>query len=132
LNFRHPEAVGERGVQVARLLRDALTLLRREPVERPHVVQAVGELDENDPCVLRDRQQELAVVLDLPLLRGVEREVADLRQPVDDLGDLAPELALDVLDRDGRVLDDVVDQSARDRHGVELKVGEDLRDFNAV
>ena len=70
----------------------------RQLVERAHVVQAVGELDEDDARVLRDRQQQLAVVLDLPLLRRVERQLADLRQAVDDLRDLLAELALDVGD----------------------------------
>ena len=47
-------------------------------------------------------------------------------------GDLRPELRLDVGDGDVRVLDDVVDQTAGDRDGVELEVGEDLRDLDAM
>ena len=95
-HLRHTEAVRERRVQVPRLLRDALPLVLRQRVERPHVVQPVGQLDDDDARVLGDRHQQLAVVLDLPLLGGVQRQVADLRQPVDDLRDLVAELALDV------------------------------------
>jgi len=58
--------------------------------------------------------------------------VADLREAVDDLRDLAPELALDVLDGEGGVLDDVVDEPARDGDAVEVEVGEDLGDLDAV
>ena len=58
-----------------------------------------ASLIENDARILRDRQQQLAVILDLPLLRRVERQVADLRQAIDDLGDLLAELRLDVRQR---------------------------------
>ena len=131
-HLRHTEAVRERRVQVPRLLRDPTALLGRQPVERPHVVQPVGQLDQDDANILRDRQQQLAVVLDLPFLRRVERQISDLRQAIDDLRDLLPELLLDVGDGDGRVLDDIVNQPARDRHRIELQVGENPRDLDAV
>jgi len=70
-------------------------------------VQSVRELDQDDPHILRDGQQQLPVVLDLSFLCRVERQVSDLGQPVDDLRDLLPELLLDVGDRDRGVLDDV-------------------------
>ena len=69
----HTEAMGERRVEVARFLRDTARAFRRQPVERPHVVQAVGQLDDDDARVLGDRQQELAIALDLSLLRRAAR-----------------------------------------------------------
>ena len=129
---RHSEAVRQRRVQVARLLRDPLLLFLRKEIQRPHVVQPVRELDEDDSRVLGDREQKLSVVLDLPVLRRVERQVADLGQTIDDLGDFLPELGLDVVDADGGVFDDVVDQPAGDRYRIQLKVDENLGDFDAV
>ena len=41
--IRHAEAIGERRVQFARLGGDAMAPLRRQVLERPHVVHAVGE-----------------------------------------------------------------------------------------
>jgi len=93
---RHAEAVGERRVEVASLERDAGALVRFEMLERPHVVQAIGELDDDDARVLGDREQQLAVVLDLSLLRRPERPTRDLRQPIHDRRDLLTDLALDV------------------------------------
>ena len=58
--------------------------------------------------------------------------MADLGQAVDDLRDLPAELALDILDAVRGVLDDVVDQAAGDGDAVELQVGEDLGDLDAV
>jgi hypothetical protein len=131
--LRHAEAVRQRRVEVARLLRDAPALLRRQPVERSHVVQTIGELDDDDACVLRDRQQQLAIVLHLPLLlRRAGGQLGDFRQPVDDAGDLSPELGFDVGHRHIGILDDVVDQAARHGEGIELEVGEHLRHLDAV
>jgi hypothetical protein len=130
--LRHSKAVGERRVEVHRLLRNAPTLLLAEIIQRPHVVQAIGELDQDDARVLRDGQEELAIVLDLALLRRPERDVPDLGYAVHDRGDLAAELALDLLDADARVLDDIVDQAARHGHGIEVQLSQDLRDLDAM
>ena len=102
----------KRRVEVACLLRDSFPLLGRQVVERPHVVKAVRKLDEDDARILRDREEQLSVVLDLPFLRRVERQVSDLREPVDDLRNLGSEHLLDLRDRDVGVLDDVVNQPA--------------------
>ena len=68
LDLAHAEAVGDRRVDVAGLLRDLDAALLGQVVERPHVVEPVGELDEDDPDVVHHRQQHLAEVLRLALL----------------------------------------------------------------
>ena len=132
LEFREAEAVRQRRIQVARLLRDALALLDRHELQRSHVVEPVGELDQNDARIFRDRQEQLAIVLDLPLLRARQREVADFRETVDNLRDFPAEDALDFLDGRAGVLHHVMDEATRDGDGVELQFGEDLRHFHAV
>ncbi len=67
LDSGHAEAVGQRGVDLPRLGGDPEALLGRQVLERPHVVEPVGQLDDDDPGVLGDREQELAVVLHLLL-----------------------------------------------------------------
>jgi hypothetical protein len=122
LDARDAEPVRERGVDVARLAGDALRLVRRQVLERAHVVQPVGELDEDDAQVARHGEQHLAEVLGLLALRGVEREARDLRHSVDELRHLLAVLAAHVAERDGRVLDRVVEErGARDRR-VEVAV----------
>jgi hypothetical protein len=95
-------------------------------------VEAIGQLDEDDAHVLGDRQQQLAVVLHLPLFARAVGDVADLGDPVDDLRYLFPELALDVGDGHVGVLDHVVDEPAGDGQRVEVELGQDLRDLDAV
>jgi len=107
-------------------------LLLGEIVERAHVVQPVRELDQDDADILRDREEQLSVVLDLPLLARLERDVADLRDAIDDPRDLLSELFRDVGHGDGRILHDIVDETAGDGARIETQLGQDLRDFDAV
>jgi hypothetical protein len=67
--------------------------------ERPHVVQAIGKLHENDADIVDHGEQHLAEVLRLTLLARRERNGADLRHPFDDMGDLGPKELLDAFDR---------------------------------
>ena len=125
LDLGHAEAVGERRVDVERLLGDLPGLLGRQEVERPHVVEAVGELDHQHAQVARHRDQHLAEVLRLALLARGEGELADLRDAVDEVGDLGAELALEIRLGGVRVLEDVVQEPRRHRGHVHLEVHEE-------
>ena len=96
-----------------------------EEAERAHVVEPVGELDHHDPQVGDHRQDHLPEGLGLLLLARDVGELADLRQAVDELGDLGPELLGDrLLGRQG-VLEDVVQEADDDRDVVGLQVRQD-------
>ena len=64
MNLVHADPLGERGVDIHRLL-----AMRRRfssflmMVERAHVVQPVGELDQQDADVVGHGEQELAEIL---------------------------------------------------------------------
>ena len=65
LEARHAKAVRERGVDLERLSRDALLRLGLHVLERPHVVDAVAQLDEEHTDVARHGDEHLAEVLRL-------------------------------------------------------------------
>jgi hypothetical protein len=90
-------------------------------------VQAVGELDQDHPQVLRHREDELAVVLRLRVLAALELDAGQLRDALDELRDLVAELRADVVDLDAGVLDGVVEERRGERRLVEPEPGEDLR-----
>ena len=92
LHLLHAEAVGQRGVDVERLLGDALLLLGRHRRDRAHVVQPVGELDEQHPQVGGHRHQHLAHRGGLLGLAGVELDAVELGDAVDDGRDLGAEV----------------------------------------
>ena len=89
----HAHAPGERRIDVHGLLGDDLALAGLHMLERAHIVQAVGELDEQHADVARDGEQELAEILGLLGLLGDEVELLDLGETVDERADLAPEHA---------------------------------------
>ena len=121
------EAMRERRVHLECLPRLLKLLLLTEVLDRAQVVQAVGELDQDDPQVFRHRDDQLAVVLRLRVLAALELDAGQLGHALDELCDLVPELGLHLVELDARVLDDVVEQRRGERRLVELEPGEDLR-----
>ncbi len=113
-------------VDLHRLAGDALLLVRRQAVQRAHVVEAVGQLDQDDPDVLGHGQEHLSDVLGLLLLVAVGAEPRQLRDAVDELGDLAAEALLDVGQAVFGVLGDVVQERGLDRDRVDAELGHDL------
>ncbi len=126
LDLPDTQALGERGVDLQRLARDALLLLGLEGAQGAHVVQAVGELDEDDADVVGHRQEHLPDVLGLLLLVAVGAELGQLGDAVHEVGDLGPEAVLDVGEAVLGVLGDVVEEGGRDGHWVDAELGEDL------
>ncbi len=100
--------------------------------DRAHVVQAVGELDEQDAHVLRHRDEHLAHRRRLLRLLRIELEPVELGDPVDDRRDVVAEVVDQVVERELRVLDRVVQERARERDLVEAEVGEDQRHAERV
>ena len=127
LHLVDAEPVRERRVDLERLLRLLHLLLLAEVLDRAHVVEPVRELDQDHADVLRHRDDHLAVVLGLRLLARLELDARQLRDAVDELGDLVAELVLDLVERRLGVLDDVVQERGGDRLLVEPQAREDER-----
>jgi hypothetical protein len=128
----HAQAMGERCVDLTGFLSDAASLLVRQMLQRPHVVEAVRELDQDDPRITGHREQHLPIVLDLLLGCGTEANLSELRNAVDDLCYLGSELLLDLAERDVGVLDDVVDRPCYDRVGIEAELRKYRSNFDRV
>ena len=60
--------MGQRGIHKIGFAGNLELLLPLHAVQRPHVVQAVGNLDEDDPDVVAQREQHLPEVLRLGAL----------------------------------------------------------------
>ena len=103
-----------------------------EVLERAHVVQAIGQLDEHDADVVDHGEHHLAQVLGLLLFLGGEIDFADLGDAFDDVGDLLAEFLANVDDRDRGVFDRIVQQSGGNRDRIHLHLGEDERNFERM
>ena len=124
----HADPLGERRIDVHRLAGDApALLLRLDEMERAHVVQPVGELDQQHADVARHGEQELAQILGGALILALRLDLGQLGDAVDQPGDVLAEQPLDLLGGGDRVLDRVVEDRGDDRLVVEMEVGEDAR-----
>ncbi len=92
LDLLDTEAVREGRVDVEGLLGDGALAVHGHDRDRAHVVQAVGQLDEQDPPVLGHRDEHLADGGGLLGLFRVELQAVELGDPVDDGGHLGAEL----------------------------------------
>ena len=129
----HADPLGQRRVDLHRLGGDAPPLVRAlDEVQRAHVVQPVGELDQQHADVLGHRQQQLAEVLGLRGLRRLQLELVELGDAVDQPRHGPAEQPLDLLERGAGVLDGVVQQGGRDRGAVELEAGQDAGDLDRM
>ena len=113
LDLLDTESVRQRRVDVEGLLGDGALSGHRHDRDRAHVVQAVGQLDQQDPPVLGHGDEHLADGGRLLLLLGVELQAVELGDAVDDGGDLVAELLGQPLLGDAGVLDGVVQQAPR-------------------
>jgi hypothetical protein len=132
LDLAHAEPVRDWSVDVERLLRHLQPALLRQMLQRPHVVETIGELDQNHPNVVHHREQHLAEVLRLTLLARRERNGADRRDAFDDVGDLRTEQLGNTLRSGERVFDHVVQKAGRHGHDVQFHVREEIGDFERV
>jgi hypothetical protein len=128
----HAHAARERSVDIKRFLGAAAPRLGRHVGQGAHVVQAVGELDQQHPYVVGDRQQELAQVLRLLRLLGHEVELLKLGQSFDQGSDVLAEHLVDLRPSSGGILDGVVQKGRGDGGVVELEIGQDRSDFQRM
>jgi len=124
--------MGERRVDLERLLRLLHLLLLSEVLDRAHVVEPVGELDQDHAHVLRHRHDHLAVVLCLRLLAALEADPGELGDALDERCDVRPESGSELVEVGIGVLDHVVQQRGGNRLLVEVELGADQGDAERV
>jgi len=129
---RHAEPPREGGVYVQRLPRDPQLVLRRLEHDGPHIVELVGELDDNDTHVLDRGDQHLAERGGLGVRLGPALDRGYLRNAVHQPGYLLSERLFDHVKRGAGVFDRVVEQGGRYGAGIELQAGKDDPDLEGV
>jgi hypothetical protein len=101
-------------------------------VQRPHIVQPVGELDQQHADVVRHGEQELAQILGGALILGLRLDLAELGHAIDQPPDVGAKQSLDLLGGGQRILQRVVEQRGDDRFAVEVQVGQNARDLDRM
>ena len=131
-DFAHSEAMRDGRVDFERFLRDALLALARQQLESAHVVQPVGQLDDDDADIVDHGQQHLADALGLPFLARVEMEFAELGDAVHAARHFFAEFLADLVQAKAGVFHGVVQQARFQAHQIHLHVGQDQGDVERV
>ena len=124
--------MGDGRVDFLGFARDLRLAVGRQMLQRAHVVQAVGQLDEHHADVVDHGQDHLADALGLGFFARGEIDFADLGDALDDVRDLLAEFPADVVDGERGVFDGVVQQAGGDGGGVEAHFGQHGRDFQGM
>ena len=131
--FVHADAFGERSVDIHRLMRDSEPLfLALDEMQRSHIVEAVGQLDEQHADIIGHGEQEFAQIFRGPLVVGLRLDLRQLGHPVDQPGDFLAEQLGDFFRRGQRVLDRVVEQCGDNGLLVQLEIGHQAGDLDRM
>jgi len=95
LELVHAQTLRDRGVDFQRFRCDPPARIGLHRIQRAHVVQPVGELDQNHPQIAGHRQHHLAKTFGGGFLPAAELQLVELGDAVDQVGDIAAELAFD-------------------------------------
>ena len=96
-HLAHAQPVRQRRVDVQGLARNRLLPVRLQVLQRAHVVQPVGQLDQHHAHVGHHGQQHLAHVLRLAVLAVGKLDLVDLGHALDDVRHLVAELVRNLL-----------------------------------
>ena len=128
----HAHAAGERGIDVERILGDAEALVLRHELKGAHIVQAIGELDQEHARVVSDGEQELPEILRLLGVFRDEVEPAELGQAIDQPPNFVPERLVYLFAGNRRIFNRIMQHRRRDRGVINLKLGQDGRHFERM
>ncbi len=131
-HLAHAQPVRQRSINVLRLARNRLLPLRLQVLQRAHVVQPVGQLDQHHAHIRHHRQQHLAHVFRLAVFAVGELDLVDLGHALDNVRHLVAEALRNLLARGLRVLHGVVQQRRRNGRRVQLHLHQHLRYLERV
>ncbi|RMT54308.1 hypothetical protein ALP46_05441 [Pseudomonas amygdali pv. myricae] len=123
----HAQPIGDGRIDFEGFLGDAPTLFARQDFQRAHVVQAVGELDQNDANVARHGHRHFLEVFRLCFGLGLEVHLGQFADPVDQFRDSLAKLRAERFLGNPGVFDDVMQHRSHQALMVHVHVGKNVR-----
>ena len=120
LHLPDAQPIGQRREEFQRFLRDALAALFGQHAQRAHVVQPIGQFDQDHARIVHHRQEHLAQRFEFALvvrsggLRIQVIELAQLGHAFDQTQHFLPEFLLHLFAGVGGVFQRIVQQAGRD------------------
>jgi len=103
-----------------------------EILKGPHIVEPVGQLDQDDSNIPRHGQQHFSEVLDLLLLQRFIFNRADFGDTINQRSNLLAELSLYFIEGDLGIFDNIMQYSRGNGVRVQMQLGQDKSDIQAV
>ncbi len=136
LEFNRPavqaQPIGDGGIDIQCLAGDGAPARRREHRDGAHVMQTVGELDQNDADIPRHGKKHLAKIFRLLLFLALEFDLTDLADAIDELCHLLTELSHQFVFVMRRVLDDIVEDGRGKTGRIETQTRQELCDLQGM
>ena len=110
-HFTHSKAVRDGRIDFESLAGDPLTAFRRQSAERPHVVQAVRQLDDDDADIVHHRQQHFSIVFRLAILGRIKVDLVELGDAIHARRDFFAEQLAELVGGNGGVFHNVVESN---------------------
>ena len=115
-----------------RFLRNRRLFVGAHVLERAHVVDAVGEFDQDAAKIAVHRQKHLAEVCSLAVFARLKGVFVEFRQGIDERRDFFVELTNDIGIRRIRVFDNIVKKRSTDTRFIEFDLCDELRNAERV
>ena len=112
--------------------RNPLLLVLAQVLEGPHIVEPVGQFNQDDPHVLRHGNQHLAVVFSQLLLVGLVLHLTQLGDPVNNDPHIMAKLSLQLIQSDVRILNHIMQKATGHRHRIQFETRQNTRHLNRV
>jgi hypothetical protein len=126
------ETMGDRRIDIHGLAGNQPLLQVRLVLQGTHVVQPVGQLDEDDADIIGHGEEHLAEVFRLALLFGLEVNFTDLGDAVYQVGNLFAEHPGKLFQCGQGIFNGIVQQTGNHRRDIELQVGKNGRNLHRV
>ena len=100
--------------------------------EGSHIVEAIGQLHQDDPDILHHGQNHFSEILCLVFFRGSKSNLADFGHPIDQLDDFIPKVLPDLLEGGECVLHTIVEKSGCHGGNIEFELSQDSGDLQRM
>ena len=128
--FIHANPLCQRRVDIHRFLGDAAALFRAfDKMQRPHIVQPVGQLDQKHADIIGNRQQEFAQIFGSAFILGLGLNFRQLGYAVNQPRHFGTKAVLDIFDGCERVFHRVMQQRGDDRVLIHFEVSHQASDL---
>ena len=126
------EPVGQRCVDVKGFLGDLHLFLRGVILQGPHVVEPVGQFDQDNPDILDHGKNHLSEIFGLIFFRRSNGDAADLCQTIDQLGDFVTEVFPYLFKGGQCILHGIMKEAGGHAGDIQLELSQDSGHFHGM